>query len=236
MADLIRPSHVAIIMDGNGRWAKSRNRERTYGHRKGVEVVRETVKASVEYGVRNLTLFTFSSENWKRPQLEVRTLLTLFSSSLNKYLDELIENKVRLRFIGNHDHLSDKLLNDMRDAEEATKDMRQLYLNIALSYGGRWDIAQACQVLIRGHTADALDCGQIERAIDQHLADAGAGDVDLLIRTGGEYRLSNFFLWQSAYAELYFTDTLWPDFDKQKYLEALEWFGWRERKFGEVKS
>ncbi len=235
MTDRVCPAHVAIVMDGNGRWAESHNRERTCGHRKGVEVVREIVKASVEYGVRALTLFTFSSENWKRPQVEVRTLLMLFSASLHKYLDELMENEVRLRFIGDRARLAGKLSKEIANAERATAGMRQLQLNIALSYGGRWDIAHACEKLMREGSGSALDCGQIEAAIGRQLAHSSVGDVDLLIRTGGENRLSNFLLWQSAYAELYFTDTLWPDFDKRKYLDAIKWFGQRDRKFGTVK-
>lgn len=235
MSNRVCPTHIAIVMDGNGRWAESNNRERTYGHRKGVEVVREIVKASVEYGVRVLTLFTFSSENWKRPQLEVQTLLMLFSSSLHKYLGELIENGVQLRFIGDRTRLTDKLSDEIDNAEQMTEDMRRLQLNIALSYGGRWDIAYACEKLMQENPADILDCDRIESAIGRHLASGSVGDVDLLIRTGGENRLSNFLLWQSAYAELYFTDTLWPDFDKHKLLDAIKWFGERERKFGTIK-
>ena len=229
MTDAVLPVHVAIIMDGNGRWAQAQNRERTYGHRRGVEMVREIVKASAECGIRMLTLFTFSSENWNRPRNEVQTLLQLFTSALGKYLDELIANEVRLRFIGSRTGLKAGLVKRIEEAEGATARLGRLQLNIALNYGGRRDIAEACLAL---NSADGG--GEMEKRIADYLSTASVGDVDLMIRTGGEHRLSNFLLWQSAYAELYFTDTLWPEFDKGELLKALDWFAKRERRFGAV--
>ena len=228
------PNHIAIIMDGNGRWAKMRKRERTYGHRQGVETVRAVVRASREIGIKNLSLFTFSSENWQRPKLEVQALFKLFTGALNKYLDELIENEVCLRFIGDRSELDNTLIKKIRSAEEATSEFQNLRLNIALNYGGRWDIANAFRTLMQSERPDN-NCEQIEQQLNRYFEQSSVGDVDLLIRTAGEQRISNFFLWQCAYAELYFTDKLWPEFTKEDLNNAVEWFASRERKFGTVK-
>ena len=227
------PRHVAIIMDGNGRWAQRRGLPRPAGHQAGAEAVRRVVEESVRLGVRVLTLFAFSSENWRRPRHEVSLLMDLFFRALKRELPRLKANGVRLRIIGDRTAFSDRLQQRMGDAETATAGGDRLLLQVAANYGGRWDITQAARALARAVRARELD----PEAIDEDrfaaaLSFADAGDPDLLIRTGGEQRLSNFLLWQSAYTELCFTDTLWPDFDAAAYAQVLQAFAGRQRRFG----
>ncbi|NKF23204.1 di-trans,poly-cis-decaprenylcistransferase [Solimonas sp. C16B3] len=222
------PRHVAIIMDGNGRWAQSRGKLRPAGHIEGVKAVRRIVKASRDLGIEVLTLFAFSQENWKRPPLEVRLLMELLMSTLERELPDLHKNGVRLRVIGEHDGLSDALRARIDEAQRLTDANTTLTLVVAVGYGGQWDIAQAAQKLAaRG---EALNAEAIERELVTHEWP----HPDLLIRTGGEYRISNFMLWQLAYTELYFTDLLWPDADIQLLRDALAWYAGRERRYGNV--
>jgi len=232
-ANDIMPRHVAVIMDGNGRWARKRALPRHAGHRSGVGAVRETVEVAAKRGVEYLTLFAFSSENWSRPREEVSKLMGLFVEALQREVDELHRNNVRLEFIGARELLQPSLLEMIAAAEDLTRDNAGLRLQVAVAYGGRWDIVKAAQSLARGVadgelSADAID----DDAIANRLALGGIPDPDLLIRTGGEQRISNFLLWNLAYAELWFCDTLWPDFDEQDFDRALEFFANRERRYG----
>ena len=227
------PRHVAIIMDGNGRWARQRNMHRTRGHREGVKSVRAVVEESVCQGVGVLTLFAFSSENWKRPKAEVSLLMDLFMSALRAEVKRLTENGVRLRVIGDRNAFSEKLQRRIAEAEESTSGNAKMVLQVAANYGGRWDITQASRRLAEDVAAGRLRAADIdEAALAEHLSFADLPDPDLFIRTGGERRLSNFVLWQSAYAELYFTDLLWPEFGTDAYRMALRDFGRRQRRFG----
>ena len=227
------PEHVAIIMDGNGRWAKQRGLPRTAGHRAGAKSVRSVVEESVRHGVGVLTLFAFSSENWRRPPGEVMVLMELFMSTLQLEVARLVEHGVRLRIIGDLSAFSDRLRAQFEHAEAATRDNRRLTLQVAANYGGRWDITQAArsiaQDVLAGRLApDAID----EAAVAARLSFPDVPDPDLFIRTGGEKRISNFLLWQSAYAELYFSDLMWPEFDAAAYGAALNDFARRQRRFG----
>lgn len=227
------PRHVAIIMDGNGRWAKGRLMPRVAGHRAGVDSVRKTVQYCAKMGVEALTLFAFSSENWRRPQKEVGLLMELFLSALKRETRKLKENGVRLRVIGDRSRFSDKLRQQMEEAEAYTADNTGMYLVIAANYGGRWDITQAMQHIATDIEAGRLTAEQVDEAeIAKRLAGADLPEPDLLIRTSGEQRISNFLLWQTAYSELYFTDTLWPDFDEAGLDEAFAYFASRQRRFG----
>jgi undecaprenyl diphosphate synthase len=227
------PRHVAIIMDGNGRWAKQRDRPRTAGHREGVKSVRAVVEESVRRGVGTLTLFAFSSENWQRPRSEVNILMELFMSALRGEVRRLNENDVRLRIIGERGAFPDKLQRRIAEAEELTAGNAALNLQVAANYGGRWDITSAARRLVADALSGALDPDAIdEQAIASRLSFPDLPEPDFFIRTGGEQRLSNFVLWQSAYAELYFTDLLWPDFDAAAYGRALENYARRQRRFG----
>ena len=227
------PRHVAIIMDGNGRWAKLLGKRRIYGHRMGVKSTRETVKLAVEYQIPELTLYTFSSENWSRPSVEVNALLKLFRETLAAELEDLIKNQVRVRFIGDISAFDESIKKEIENAEKKTVKLNQLRLNIALNYGGRWDIANAVSDLC-DQDRKLSDHATIQSKISEYLRHNSVGDVDLMIRTGGESRISNFLLWQSAYAELYFSEILWPDFRRAEFLKALDWFGLRQRRFGGV--
>ncbi|MEJ2059534.1 MAG: polyprenyl diphosphate synthase [Gammaproteobacteria bacterium] len=227
------PTHVAIVMDGNGRWAQARHLPRTVGHRKGVEAARAIIKACVKFEIKHLTLFAFSSENWRRPSGEVSALMELFLSALKREIKALVEQGVRLQFIGEREALNEKLQQEMARAEEQSAGQSRLYLNIAVNYGGRWDIAQAAQLAVK----DAIERGEpVESLTPEQLAGftalADQPDPDLFIRTGGEQRISNFLLWQLAYAELYFTDTLWPDFGEAELGQAVADFSRRQRRFG----
>jgi len=227
------PRHVAIIMDGNGRWARQRQRARTWGHREGVKSVRAVVEESVRRGVGTLTLFAFSSENWRRPLSEVSVLMDLFMSTLRGEMRRLQQNGVRLRVIGERSAFSEKLQRRIADAEDLTANNDRLCLQIAANYGGRWDITQAARRLVADVQAGRLSPASIdEQSLAARLAFPDQPDPDLFIRTGGEKRLSNFILWQSAYAELYFTDLLWPEFDAKAYGQALDDYARRQRRFG----
>jgi len=229
------PRHVAVIMDGNGRWAKARGLPRVAGHRKGLVAVRELTRACGELGIPHLTLFAFSSENWRRPETEVRLLMELFMTALDKEVAKLHANNVRFRVIGDIAGFSDKLAERIRRAEALTGENQGLCLTVAANYGGRWDIAQACRELARRARAGELTPEAITpEAIAPLLSLADSPEPDLFIRTGGEQRISNFLLWQLAYTELYFTSTLWPDFDRVQFDIALRSYAGRQRRFGQI--
>ena len=220
-------------MDGNGRWAVSRGMPRVAGHNRGVEAVRATLTACGERAIEYLTLFAFSSENWRRPADEVSTLMRLFMLALQREIDKLVELGVRMRVVGETFAFSPELRRLIADSERRTEKNSRLHLTVCANYGGRWDIAQAAQRAAREQlTAGATEVRIDEEGIGQRLALAFAPDPDLLIRTGGERRVSNFLLWQLAYAELYFSDVLWPDFDAAELDAALLWFSGRQRRFG----
>lgn len=224
------PRHIAIIMDGNGRWAKKRFLPRIMGHKRGVEVVRDVVKQCVSMGVEYLTLFAFSSENWRRPPEEVKFLMGLFMEALNREVVKLHQNQIRLVMIGDRSRFDPPLLHAIHEAERLTQHNTRLTLTIAANYGGRWDIHQAVQRMLHAHPE--LVNGFNESDLSSFLSMHYAPEPDLFIRTGGEKRISNFLLWQLAYTELHFTDTLWPDFDKQAFNQALQSYRQRERRFG----
>ena len=227
------PTHVAIIMDGNGRWAAARGLPRIAGHRAGAQAVRRTIEAAIRSGVRWLTIYAFSSENWRRPAEEVGSLMTLFIEALDREVAELDEKGVRLRFIGERRNLSVRLQSRIASAEERTAGNRGLALQVAVSYGGRWDIVKAAQILARECSSGSMLPEEItEERFAARLSLAGLPDVDLHIRTGGEQRISNFLLWQLAYAELWFSERLWPDFTAADLDDALSFFASRERRFG----
>ena len=224
------PSHVAVIMDGNGRWAKKRFLPRVAGHVKGVELVREMVRACLERGIQYLTLFAFSSENWRRPQEEVSLLMQLFVKALEQEVEKLDRNGVRLRVVGDLSRFEPRLQALIREAEATTQNNTRLDLTIAANYGGRWDIMQAMNRLLadRAPGKEVIEEGDLNPYLSMNYAP----EPDLFIRTGGEQRISNFLLWQLAYTELYFTDTLWPDFDTAAFDKAIASFQQRERRFG----
>ena len=229
------PSHVCIIMDGNGRWAKKRLMPRSFGHRKGVETTRLIVELCAHAGIKHLTLFAFSSENWNRPDEEVNSLMELFMQALQKYTGELHEKGIRIRFIGNSALFSDSLQQQIDATERKTFNNSTMTLNIAANYGGRWDIANAARVLARQVQDCELAPADIdERIFSQALALGDSPDPDFFIRTGGEQRISNFLLWQLAYAEFYFTDRLWPDFDDADMRTALDEYARRQRRYGKT--
>jgi undecaprenyl diphosphate synthase len=235
MAD--SPQHVAIIMDGNGRWARARGLPRIAGHRSSLKVVRKVVEECGRAGVRYLTLFAFSSENWRRPPDEVGMLMGLFLDALVREVADLHRDQVRLRFIGDRASLGEELKSKMQDAEALTAANQGLGLMVAVAYGGRWDIAQACRSLAAEALAGSLAAGDIDEArVASRLALAGIPDPDLLIRTGGERRISNFLLWNLAYTELYFSDVWWPEFSTAELHLALEYFAQRERRFGKTSA
>ena len=217
------PAHVAIIMDGNGRWAKKRFLPRAEGHRQGVEALNRVVESAVQLGIKRLTVFAFSSENWARPAPEVAMLMKLFAQALHRWCEPLAKAGVRLRVIGDKTAFSDSVKEAIEASERATANGSNMELVIAANYGGRWDVCQATQQVIDA----GLDV--TPENLSKYMT---VPDVDLLIRTGGECRISNFLLWQSAYAEIYFTERLWPDFDAKDLEDALEWYVRRERRFG----
>ncbi len=229
------PRHIAIVMDGNGRWAKKRFLPRTFGHQRGVESVRKTIRACNDLGVEYLTLFAFSSENWKRPKDEVNALMRLFMKALENEAASLAKNNIQMKFIGDLNAFPVELVAKIRQVEALTDHGTSLKIRIAANYGGKWDIVQAAIKL-----SSALQQGKIvankvsEGDLASYLDTADVPDPDLFIRTGGEQRISNFLLWQIAYAELYFTDTLWPDFDKAALIQAVESFSQRSRRFGQT--
>jgi len=224
------PRHVAVIMDGNGRWAKRRFLPRVAGHRRGVETVREVTRACIERGIEYLTLFAFSSENWRRPADEVSVLRQLFLAALEQEVEKLNSNGVRLKVIGDIGAFGDQIADRVAKGEALTSANRRLTLTIAANYGGRWDLLQAIDKMVRRHPEQRG--GFTEEQLAPFLALNYAPEPDLFIRTGGEQRISNFILWQLAYTELYFTPTLWPDFDASKLDAAIAWFRERERRFG----
>ncbi len=233
MAD--SPQHVAIIMDGNGRWARSRGLPRAAGHRSSMKVVRKIVEECVQRKLGYLTLFAFSSENWRRPPDEVGMLMNLFLDALDREVADLHRNQVRLSFIGDRDLLGAELARRMHNAEQLTAGNSGLRLFVAMAYGGRWDLTQACRSLAADVASGTLAAADIdETRVAERLALAGVPDPDLLIRTGGERRISNFLLWNLAYTELYFTDALWPEFSAAHLDEAFESFARRERRFGKI--
>jgi undecaprenyl diphosphate synthase len=231
------PRHVAIIMDGNGRWATQRGRPRLFGHHAGARRVREIVEACPEFGVEYLTIFAFSTENWKRTQVEVAGLMSLFRRYITKETRALRERGVRVRFIGDRMRLDDKLIKLMNDLEEATAHNTRVHLTIALNYGGRDEVARATQRLAQDVAAGRLDPDKVdEETLPRYLDTYVLPDPDLVIRTSGEARISNFLLWQSAYSEYEFIDTLWPDFSKEEFGSLCAAYGGRDRRFGAVKT
>lgn len=222
------PNHVAVIMDGNGRWARKRFLPRVAGHKKGVEVVRELVKECARLNISYLTLFAFSSENWRRPKDEVTFLMGLFMEALKREVDKLHGNNIRLILIGDRSEFSDDLNRQIETSEELTKNNTGLTLTIAANYGGRWDMLQAANKIMANQQDQVLTEENLSACLSMHYAP----EPDLFIRTGGEQRMSNFLLWQLAYTELYFTDTLWPDFDKDAFQAAVTSYQRRERRFG----
>ena len=224
------PHHIAIVMDGNGRWANKRFLPRLAGHKQGVESLRRCVRACIQRGVQVLTVFAFSSENWNRPADEVSGLMSLLASALGHEVPSLSKEGVQLHFIGASDGLSDKVLSGLKDAERATAHNNRLILNVCFNYGGRWDIAQAAAKLVERGEAITED------SLNQTMSLAHVPDPDLFIRTGGELRISNFLLWQSAYSELFFSPKLWPDFDEAALDAALLDYAARERRFGQTSA
>lgn len=227
------PRHVAIVMDGNGRWAEARHRPRTFGHHEGVKAVRASIEACVRRHIEVLTLFAFSSENWKRPQEEVGTLMDLFVKAIDREVDELVANGVSLRFIGDRSAFAPALRDRMTRAEQKHPAQIRLQLNIAANYGGRWDVVQAMRKICGAVSRGEIDEARLDEAVfDAHTCLADLPPLDLFIRTGGEHRVSNFLLWQLAYAELWFSDVLWPDFDATTLDQALADYARRQRRFG----
>jgi undecaprenyl diphosphate synthase len=227
------PRHVAIIMDGNGRWARARMLPRAIGHREGVKSVRRSVECCIDKGIEALTLFAFSSENWRRPSDEVNLIMDLFVNTLKKEVSALDRNKVRLRFIGDRSAFSENLQRLIDDSEAQTAANRQMELVIAANYGGQWDITQAASRLAGQVSAGVLKPGDITpERLGREMCIADLPSPDLFIRTGGERRISNFLLWQLAYTELYFTEILWPVFNEEEFTRALDWYANRQRRFG----
>ncbi len=224
------PRHVAIIMDGNGRWAKQRYLPRVAGHRKGADALRATIRRCVQRGVEYLTVFAFSSENWRRPAEEVSVLMQLFLSALEQEISKLHDNDIRFKVVGDLSRFDKKIVDLIQNAEAMTQQNKRLTLTVAANYGGRWDIMQAVQHMLRDRPELAL--GFEEQDFAPYMSMHYAPEPDLFIRTGGEQRISNFLLWQLAYTELYFTDTLWPDFNGQALDSAIESYQSRERRFG----
>ena len=225
------PKHIAITMDGNGRWAKTKGKLRLFGHKNGVKAVRDTVEAAAEIGIEFLTLYAFSTENWKRPESEVNALMTLLVSAISKETTTLMDNNIRLSTIGDTDSLPSKAKKEFLQAIEKTKNNSRMTLVLALSYSGRWDIINAVNTIVK---EDNINRDITEEEFQQYLTTKSVPDPELLIRTSGEYRISNFLLWQIAYSELYFTDTLWPDFSKEDLEKAILDYQSRERRFGKT--
>jgi len=229
------PSHIAIIMDGNGRWAKQRGAFRVFGHRNAITSVRDTTEICAELGVQYLTLYAFSTENWNRPKEEVNALMELLISTINKEVPELNKNNIRLTAIGNTEQLPERCQKELRDAMEKTANNTRMTLILALSYSGRWEITEAVKNITADVQKGIISSESItEQTISQYLSTAGVPDPELMIRTSGEMRISNFLLWQLAYAELYITPVLWPDFNKEELLKAILDFQGRERRFGMI--
>lgn len=229
------PKHIAIIMDGNGRWANLKGRDRSYGHENGIEPLKKAIQKSVELGIKHLTIYSFSSENWNRPQDEVDSLMNLLSRAVIQESEMLISNHIRIKLIGDIDKLPADTRKSVDSVVESTKDFDRLELTVALSYSSKWEISQAVKQI-----AEEFAQGKLtdinEDTLDNYLKTNGTPDPDLLIRTGGEQRISNFLLWQLSYAELYFTPTLWPDFDEVEFQKAVDFYATRERRFGKTSA
>jgi len=233
--DSEQPNHIVVVMDGNGRWAKKRLMPRTAGHHAGVKSTRQIVEECIKGKIQALTLFAFSSENWKRPEQEVSSLMELFVSTLQSEVKSLHKQNVRVRFIGECSAFSEKLQIKINEAKNLTKNNTGLQLNIAVNYGGRWDIAEACKSIVSKIQLGELQVDDINaELIDEFVCLKELPEPDLFIRTGGEKRISNFLIWQLAYTELYFTDVLWPDFKSAEFSDALNWYAGRQRRFGQT--
>ena len=229
------PNHVAIIMDGNGRWAKKIGRKRAFGHENGTKSVRECIDQSIKLGIKNLTLYVFSTENWNRPKYEVKALMDLLVYSLEKERINLIDNGIKLNVIGDIEALNDKPKSKLKSIISETKNNKKLNLNLAISYGSKQEIVNAIREVSNKVKNNIISVKNIdENIINEHLYTRNLPNVDLLIRTGGEKRVSNFLLWQIAYAEMYFTDILWPDFKREDFMKALDDYQKRERRFGKI--
>ena len=229
------PNHVAIIMDGNGRWAKKIGRKRAFGHENGTKSVRECIDQSIKLGIKNLTLYVFSTENWNRPKYEVKALMDLLVYSLEKERINLIDNGIKLNVIGDIEALNDKPKSKLKSIISETKNNKKLNLNLAISYGSKQEIVNAIREVYNKVKNNIISSKNIdENIINEHLYTRNLPNVDLLIRTGGEKRVSNFLLWQIAYAEMYFTDVLWPDFKREDFMKALDDYQKRERRFGKI--
>jgi undecaprenyl diphosphate synthase len=233
--DLILPRHVAVVMDGNGRWANKHHLPRAAGHKAGVSSTREIVENCAKKGIEALTIFAFSSENWNRPESEVSSLMSLFVSTITAEVKKLHKKNVRVQFIGDRTRFSEKLQSSINDSEALTRDNTGLHLNIAANYGGRWDIVNACRQIAENINNKDVDVSDIdEQMFDSFVSLNELPAPDLFIRTGGEQRISNFLIWQLAYSELYFVDTLWPDFSAEDFDAALDWYAGRQRRFGKT--
>ncbi|MBE0666453.1 MAG: isoprenyl transferase [Bacteroidales bacterium] len=229
------PGHVAVIMDGNGRWARRRGRERVYGHQHGVRAVRRVIEAAAEIGIKYLTLYAFSTENWNRPGEEVTALMDLMVESLNNETDKLLENGIALQVIGDIDRLSPKMYSRLMETINVTGRGSNMTLIVALSYSSKWEITQACRNIAAAAKDQKLEISEItEDTVAENLTTAGFPEPELMIRTSGEKRISNFLLWQLAYSELYFTEKLWPDFGKEDFYKAVANYQKRERRFGKT--
>lgn len=227
------PKHIAIIMDGNGRWAEKHHKLRTFGHRKGVYSVRDIVEASGQIGVKYLTLYTFSTENWRRPKIEVTVLMKLLIKALKDETDNLHENNVRLIAVGDLSVLPERVRKELNDAIDKTRNNKRMTLVLALSYSGRWDLVNAAKQIALDYKHNKIKLDDInESAVSSHLVTKDIPDPDLLIRTGGDVRISNFLLWESAYTEFYFEETYWPDFRRKQLYKAIHEYQCRERRFG----
>jgi undecaprenyl diphosphate synthase len=235
LADPVVPEHIAVVMDGNGRWANKRHLPRAAGHKAGVDATRRIVENCAKKDVGALTIFAFSSENWNRPETEVSSIMALFLSTISIEVKKLHKRNVRVRFIGDRSRFSEKLQKSIKQSEDLTAGNEGLQLNIAANYGGRWDIIEACRSLAGQVEDGALEIDDIdEDTFKNSVSLADLSDPDLFIRTGGEKRISNFMIWQLAYTELYFVDTLWPDFSDTDFDTALEWYAGRQRRFGKT--
>ena len=229
------PQHVAIIMDGNGRWAKSKELDRIFGHREGVDSVDKVMEAASDLGVKYITLYAFSTENWNRPDTEVNALMEILSEALKKYIEKISQNNVRLMVIGDKSRLSKVTLSNLSEAEKMTEGNTGLTMILAISYSSRWEIVEAAKRIAAEVKTGALDVEAInEQIFSNHLATAGIPDPDLLVRTSGELRISNFLMWQLSYSELYFTPVSWPEFKKEQFFEAIIDYQKRERRFGKT--
>jgi undecaprenyl diphosphate synthase len=229
------PRHVAVVMDGNGRWAKKRHLPRAAGHKAGVDATRKIVENCARDKIEALTIFAFSSENWNRPETEVSSLMSLFVSTIMAEVKKLNKKNVCVKFIGERTRFSEKLQKSINESEALTKDNTGLHLNIAANYGGRWDVVNACKRIVEAVNNSEMTSQDIDEAtFDSFMSLSEMPAPDLFIRTGGEQRISNFLIWQLAYSELYFVDTLWPDFSDEDFYAALEWYAGRQRRFGKT--